>query len=1280
MGTYRKRFNEKARAGHMARIKELKRIRNKQFYRQAEEEENNEIDGKAEPTNTARDSNAEILEPLTEEEKKQKKRKLEELFTPKESKVSRQKKKRLEKFIEHQIKREEKKAIIQKLQDYKIDTSLLTSSKKLGQGRQTKKEAFAEALSLENQGRSSEQTKEILYEEHAVKEWNGTDQNLNENDVDSFSDDDDEDDDFESKFGDTSSTPKSSFIDNRPAKFGGSGIGFGFANVKVVNKDKKPPKKKYNWRQKVELQEKHAINEEDDQDFISSSEAEESEDESESDAFDDDAEVASEIEGSEVAGDSQDSEVENVEESGERDDGMLSSEEELTEKPKKFSHSKEAEDFKSWANQEIKKMEGRDIDTSTPKLNIPYTPIIREEDLEDGLTQDSVPIDETSTRKAFFVQVNRPDDIQKVRMQLPVFNEEHNIMEAIYHNDVVIICGQTGSGKTTQVPQFLYESGFGNTDSPDYPGMVGITQPRRVATVSMANRVANELGDHGDKVAYQIRFDSTTKDNTKIKFMTDGVLLREMMNDFKLTKYSSIIIDEAHERNINTDILIGMLSRCVRLRAKEHANDPKNSKRLKLIIMSATLRVSDFSENGVLFPTPPPILNVDARQFPVSVHFNRKTPFNYADEAFRKACKIHRRLPPGTILIFMTGQQEINHMVKKLRKEFPLKNKISKQHHISEVKINPKNADLEAEEIDISVQALDEEKFKESLAVNEENGSDDSDNEEGFEETLTEGQTANDPLYVLPLYSLLPTKEQMKVFEQPPTGSRLCIVATNVAETSLTIPGVRYVVDCGRSKERQFNEENGVQSFEIGWISKASADQRSGRAGRTGPGHCYRLYSSAVYERDFDQFSRPEILRMPVESIVLQMKSMAIHNIVNFPFPTSPDRSSLSKAIELLQYLGALDVREKITEDGKKMSLFPLPPRFSKMLLVSNEQNCLPYVVSIVSGLSVGDPFISEYELGINEKKPVKKTDDEDSGTREEEQGDGLDIERVRALRAKFYKSRSKFQKLDKCGDVFRLLSVISAFDYIPKSQRENFIRDNFLRGKIMEEISKLRKQLTYIIKSNLSKENIAVTVKDEDLKTKIPDEVQVKLLKQMVCAGFIDHVAIRADQLFPEEATITNRTSMINVPYIPIMAQRKPQIEECFVYIHPTSVLNNLGEMPPRFLVYHSLNLGGNEKTRMSALCDIKSTPLANIARKGALLTYSKPLTGQGLKSINISVSERYCYVVPRFGASVDSDLKIGWDLNPIPVHQNKEKGQWLVDRFITNKNYKAAELKQKK
>ncbi|EDO18861.1 hypothetical protein Kpol_1023p30 [Vanderwaltozyma polyspora DSM 70294] len=1275
MGTYRKRFNEKARAGHMSRLKELKRIRNKQFYRHEEENGEDEDEDKKVVEDDTGDSNAEILQPLTKEEKEMKKRKLEELFTPKESKVSRLKKKRLDKFIDHQLRREEKKTIIEKLQDYKIDTSLLTSSKRLGHGRQTKKEEFAEALSLERQGRGNDQTKEILYEEHEVKEWEDASQNEGEEE------NEDDESDFESKFGDANGQSTSSFVDRRPAAMGGSGgFGFGFSNVKVVNSTRPKPKRKFNWRERVEAEERRKNGVEDANDFESSSE-------DESDIYSGDSDNISEddvISGDVIEAEESDSsilesgeEVEIDENEDEDSSENNESEEDSNDINAKFNHSKEAESFKEWANQEIKRIEGRDVEIQMPELNIDYQPIVREEDLDDGLQETELNVDESLDRKSFFVQVKRPEEIQAVRMSLPVFGEEHKIMEAIHHNDVVIICGETGSGKTTQVPQFLYEAGYGSPDSPDNPGMIGITQPRRVAAVSMANRVAQELGDHGNNVAYHIRFDSSVKDNTRVKFMTDGVLLREMMHDFKLTKYSAIIIDEAHERNINTDILIGMLSRCIKLRASENSKDPTKFKKLKLIIMSATLRVSDFSENSTLFAVPPPVLNVAARQFPVAVHFNRRTPYDYLEEAFKKTCKIHRRLPSGAILIFLTGQQEITQLVKRLRNEF--QNKKGKKVYNSNsdlttnIKVNAKNSVVETEEIDFSVEERPT-KFDDGLDSANDDFEEDSEEEEGFDEILEEGQTENDPLYVLPLYSLLPTKEQMKVFQKPPKGSRLCIVATNVAETSLTIPGVRYVVDCGRSKERKYNESNGVQSFEIEWVSKASADQRSGRAGRTGPGHCYRLFSSAVYERDFDQFSKPEILRMPVESVVLQMKSMAIHNVVNFPFPTPPDRISLSKSMKLLQYLGALDKKEAITDDGKKMSLFPLSPRFTKILIVSNEFNCLPYIVTIVSALSVGNPFINEHELGIAEVNNTEETEENNNSYSRE------DLEEKKRKRSKFFKSRSKFSKLDKYSDVFKLMSVVSAMDYIPQDQRDRFFDSNFLRGKLINEIMKLRKQLMYIIKSNISKEGIAVAVNDEDLKSDIPNETQIKLLKQMVAAGFIDNVAIRADFLYPEEYKVTNKTSIINIPYIPVFAQKSNDISESFVYIHPGSILTNCGELPPKYIVFHGLHLSSNNKKRMDALCDIKDTPLANIARKSSLLTYGKPLTGHGLKIVSISPTERYCYVVPRFGSTVDSDLKIGWDLNPVAVHQVKEQGQWNVTKFVTNKNYKKLEASQKK
>jgi ATP-dependent RNA helicase DHX37/DHR1 len=285
--------------------------------------------------------------------------------------------------------------------------------------------------------------------------------------------------------------------------------------------------------------------------------------------------------------------------------------------------------------------------------------------------------------------------------------------------------------------------------------------------------------------------------------------------------------------------------------------------------MSATLRVTDFTTNSRLFPKPPTVINVDARQFPVTMHFNRKTVIGeYAEEAFKKVSKIHQKLPPGGILVFLTGQDEIRLLCKKLTQRFSTQTKGSSAEEVDRnprVKVSTKNMDMEIEDIDL-------EPNEDDLDIgdpDDEEIEDLSDSDvEGPEEDESELLSSSGPLHVLPLFSLLPVTDQLRVFRDPPEGSRLCVVATNVAETSLTIPGIKYVVDCGRVKERVYDKSTGVESFQIGWISKASAAQRAGRAGRTGPGHCYRLYSSAVFERDFPQFSEPEILKFPIEGIL----------------------------------------------------------------------------------------------------------------------------------------------------------------------------------------------------------------------------------------------------------------------------------------------------------------------------------------------------------------------------------------------------------------------------
>ena len=650
MGKYRKRFNEKARAGMLAKQAALKKARNKQFYRQDDEEETETTPDTTEIFNT-QDSNSEILAPVTEEERLARKRVLEQnLYSEnsKKEKMSRAKKKRLDKYIDHQLKREEKKILLEKLAETKMDTSNFAALKELGKGKQTKKEEMIEALELERQGRADENTREILYEERDVKDYDDSDEDGSI--FKSFDDD--------RHLQDEEGEQRSTFVDNRPKKFGGQGSGFGFANIPVIKKDTTEiPKKKYSWRKRVEEEEKKRLKKEDDDDFASFSEDEEELDNSNADDMNTSEETveADELRDLDVAEDSDSneeeseheinpeagesaesegdlsSEVEEEEDDDDDDDDEEEDEEESKLMKCKPRHSTTAASFKEWAEQQVRIMEGRDKNVLTPEVSEEIKKkyskqTVRDEDVDHSSDEEGyIPINKEMQRRAFVVEVNRTDSIQQQRVLLPVFAEEHRIMEAVYHHDCIILCGETGSGKTTQVPQFLYEAGFGNLLHDLYPGMIGVTQPRRVAAVSMAERVGNELGDHGHRVGYQIRFDTTIKNEgkengTALKFMTDGVLLREMMTDFLLVKYSAIIIDEAHERNINTDILIGMLTRVVKLRRKYHKENPQLYKPLKLIIMSATLRVSDFSENPALFKTPPPIINVQARQYPVSIH------------------------------------------------------------------------------------------------------------------------------------------------------------------------------------------------------------------------------------------------------------------------------------------------------------------------------------------------------------------------------------------------------------------------------------------------------------------------------------------------------------------------------------------------------------------------------------------------------------------------------------------------------------------------------------
>ncbi|XP_022653235.1 probable ATP-dependent RNA helicase kurz [Varroa destructor] len=851
------------------------------------------------------------------------------------------------------------------------------------------------------------------------------------------------------------------------------------------------------------------------------------------------------------------------------------------------------------------------------------TELQKTEDEEDDIPDVNATIGHLKPRRGKqSVVLNRPAEVIEHRSKLPIISMEQEIMETIETNPVTVICGQTGSGKTTQLVQFLYEVGYARE------GMIGITEPRRVATISMSKRVAYETGLGEKVVSYQVRFEGNCTEETRVKFLTDGVLLKEMESDLSLSNYSVIIIDEAHERSVHSDVAVGLLSRVVRLREKK-------GKLLRVIVMSATLRVSDFIENERLFKQPPPVINVQARQFPVTIHFNRTTPKDYMADAFKKICKIHKNLPPGGILVFLTGRMEVNQMVAKLRRKFgeenknlmdmkePFKEKEEKNKADATKNGDSSNGSLKSNEEpkddgdkpitrisvgkednmlvsdlasahntssttdegqDATVTTIDVARTSatydcsglnlESYSVvpledgeldektERDMSADYADDEDADQEILEDASDENEellvkdcpedqtkPMKVLPMFAMLPSHLQQKVFDRVPEGTRLCVVATNVAETSLTIPGVRYVIDAGKCKTRVYDRVTGISKFIISWISKASAEQRAGRAGRQGPGHCYRLYSAAVFNDQFIEFSPAEVTLRPVEGLLLQMKCMGIEKVVNFPFPSPPPREALIAAENSLVEMRALtrgkvkplSLREREawlyssipTPLGRAMSLFPVAPRFAKMLALSHQQKVLmPYVVALVAGLAVQEPFI---------------------------QGNATCPTWCRSL-----------------GDMGRLLAAVGASEYDTVSGSSKAPLAQQLREEARREIRKMRYQLTEEL--NLLVPDLQLTL---DPRMPPPDGRQMLALRQLILCACVDRIARKKSGKVYESMQTDGQ-----------------------VYLHGESV--SYKEQPP-WLVYQEITEEHGNRMQLRMVCPIEPSWLPVLAPQQCVL--SEPL-----------------------------------------------------------------------
>ncbi|KAJ5768918.1 ATP-dependent RNA helicase DHR1 [Penicillium odoratum] len=1168
------------------------------------------------------DTNVAELAPVSKDEKEAKRQKLRAELRDQNPNVSSKKQKRLDKYIETKLKKEENLELIKKLAkaNATADNSGLQSSRELGQRKRLQRDnapVFA----------------------------------IGKRPAQDFSGYDTDDSDADLKASDPATDP---VVAPKPQPLAAVGSGLkrplelgpdGFPIIKKRKRTAKPapapPVKEVAW-----------------EGFGSG---------------DEDSEVDEDDKSDDSQGDSKDNSEDDEDDSDDMDEGEDEDEDEDEEDETSERKIRPRESaFKSWAVQQINEAVGfkPNAPVTEDQSQQAFAPPTKEPrntvDIEDPLPAELQPNYSNVNRKTFSVAVERSEEIQNARLGLPVVGEEQKIMEAIHNNSTIVIWGATGSGKTTQLPQFLFESGFGNPDS-ENPGLIGVTQPRRVAAVSMANRVAQELGQYSDKVSYQIRFETTVSKNTAIKFMTDGILLREIADDFALRKYSVIIIDEAHERSVNTDILIGMVSRIVDLRKSLCEEDP-SVKPLKVVIMSATLRISDFTENPSLFRQgPPPLVQAEGRQYPVTVHFARRTHRDYVEEAFRKVSRGHRKLPPGGMLVFLTGQNEIRQLSKRLKQAFkPTERSDATQ---AKVQFTANDAPLEAEDLELGGTEMHDNGYDDDSDL-EITGLDDPEDDEGFD-LGEDAMDSSTKVHVLPLYSQLPTKEQMKVFEAPPENSRLIILATNVAETSLTIPGIKYVFDCGRAKDKQFDLFTGVQSFQIGWISKASASQRAGRAGRTGPGHCYRLYSSAVYEADFAEYTAPEILRTPIEGVVLQMKSMGLHNVINFPFPTPPSRQGLVKAEKLLKNLGALSTDGQVTQIGRRLATYPLSPRFGKMLYIGHQHGCMPYVIALVSALAVGDLFISQNEVDPTAFAPKPKPKDDSDSDSDDDKRVYTNLDRIedteREARVKNYNRVQRLlSKHDDTSDALKFLSAICAYAYA--SDGEAFSEQMFLRAKAFKEATQLRRQLTDIVRSN----NPGL-IKAYEARLPEPSTKQIKALKQIVTAGFIDHVAIRADlaPVPPENPRAPRRA--IDVPYLTLFRSREgpnDDISQRAVFVHPSSIMAKLSpkEMP-QYIIYSHLQQSTasvvsdqTPKIRMFPLVAPSGLQLAALAHDTPLVNYGKPIgkteTLEGIPQ------RRACWVIPSLVGDAGGT---GWPLPAKKVVQRKDpKEGWVIEKFV--------------
>ncbi|GME24515.1 putative ATP dependent RNA [Neofusicoccum parvum] len=569
---------------------------------------------------------------------------------------------------------------------------------------------------------------------------------------------------------------------------------------------------------------------------------------------------------------------------------------------------------------------------------------------------------------------------------LPIARHRDALLYLIETFPVTIVVGHTGSGKTTQIPQFLDQAGW------------------RVAATSVAARVAEEMGCNlGQDVGYSIRFEDVTSAATRIKFLTDGMLLREALVDPLLSRYSVIMVDEAHERSLSSDLLLGLLKKIRKKRPE-----------LRIVVSSATLQAEDFlrffvgdaakesNASGELGGSVGRIISLEGRMYPVDIHYLEQPAEDYVERAVKTVFDIHTQEPEGDILIFLTGREEIETALEMIADRA--------------VNLDPKAPSIQA----------------------------------------------------LPLYAGLPTDQQMYVFDPAPENVRKVIIATNIAEASVTIDGIVYVIDSGYVKLRAYNPNTGIETLTATPVSKASATQRAGRAGRTKPGKCYRLYTEQAWE-SLPEATVPEIQRSNLAPVILQLKSLGIDNIARFDYLTPPPAELIIRALELLYSLGALDDYAKLTKPlGTRMAELAVEPTMAKVLLSSPDFGCLSEVLSIAAMTSLQGNVWFSHE---GQKKAQES-------------------------------ARRKFAVEE--GDHLTLLNVYHAF--VTKGKKDaKWCRDNYLNFKSMARAVSIRNQLRkYLERLGLNVEESLSS--SSVLRVGGPDKAEQ--IRRCLTTGFFAHAA----------------------------------------------------------------------------------------------------------------------------------------------------------------------------